>query len=386
MHFEESILAAEIRDIQRVFSSEVTFGVDADSRTHERGALKAVRLLDWKTEPQLVDIPKPTPGPGQVVVRIGGAGACHSDLHLMHDVDAGMMRWQLPFTLGHENAGWVDSLGEGVTTVNEGDAVAVYGPWGCGMCDRCQRGAENYCENQAAAPVVSGGGGLGLDGGMAEYLLVPAERLLVRLPDGLDPAAAAPLTDAGLTPYHAIRRSWSKMTPTSTVAVIGVGGLGHLALQLVKATTAATVIAVDTRREALDLATEVGADHAIPSDEQSADAIRDLTKGRGADVLLDFVGAEATIELARTAARSLGDATIVGIAGGSVPLSFFSQPYEVSIQTTYWGSRPELVELLELASRRLVHVESTTYSLDEAPQAYRDLQSGKVRGRAVVVP
>jgi alcohol dehydrogenase, propanol-preferring len=363
-----------------------TFGVDADFRTHERGAVKAVRLLDWKTEPELVDIPKPTPGPGQVVVRVGGAGACHSDLHLMHDVDAGMMPWQLPFTLGHENAGWVDSLGEGVTTVTEGDAVAVYGPWGCGRCDRCQRGAENYCENQAAAPVMSGGGGLGLDGGMAEYLLVPAERLLVRLPDGLDPATAAPLTDAGLTPYHAIRRSWSKMTPTSTVAVIGVGGLGHLALQLVKATTAATVIAVDTRREALDLATEVGADHAIASDEQSADAIKDLTRGRGADVLLDFVGAEATIELARTAARSLGDATIVGIAGGSVPLSFFSQPYEVSIQTTYWGSRPELVELLELASRGLVHAESTTYSLDEAPQAYRDLHGGKVRGRAVVVP
>ncbi|OBA89459.1 alcohol dehydrogenase [Mycolicibacterium elephantis] len=348
--------------------------------------MRALRLMDWKTEPELVEVPKPTPGPGQVVVKIGGAGACHSDLHLMHDFDAGMMPWQLPFTLGHENAGWVDSVGDGVSTVSEGDAVAVYGPWGCGRCQRCRHGVENYCENPAEAPVISGGGGLGLDGGMAEYMLVPSARSLVRLPAGLDPAIAAPLTDAGLTPYHAIRRSWPKMTPTSTVVVIGVGGLGHVALQLVKATTAARLIAVDNRTEALDLAARSGADHTVASDAETANAIRDLTEGRGADVILDFVGAEATIELARTAARPLGDATIVGIAGGSVPFSFFSQPYEVSMQTTYWGSRHELIELLELASRKLVHVETTEYSLGDALRAYHDLRDGKVRGRAVVVP
>ena len=348
--------------------------------------MKALRLIDWKTDPELVEVPKPTPGPGQVIVKIGGAGACHSDLHLIHDFEPGMMPWKLPFTLGHENAGWVDSVGDGVTTVSEGDAVAVYGAWGCGKCSRCQQGFENYCEDQAQAPVVNGGGGLGLDGGMAEYLLVPAERLLVRLPDALEPATAAALTDAGLTPYHAIRRSRSKMAPTSTVVVIGVGGLGHIAVQLVKATTAATVIAVDNRQEALDLATKVGADHVVTSDDQAAGAVKDLTHGHGADVLLDCVGAEATIELARTAARTLGDATIVGIAGATVPLSFFSQPYEVSIQTTYWGSRPELAELIDLAARGLVHVESTTYPLDDAAQAYRDLHDGKVHGRAVVVP
>jgi propanol-preferring alcohol dehydrogenase len=130
----------------------------------------------------------------------------------------------------------------------------------------------------------------------------------------------------------------------------------------------------------------MGADHVVRSDEQAVEAIRELTGGRGADVLLDFVGADATIELARAAARPLGDVTIVGIAGGSVPLSFFSQPYEVSIQTTYWGTRPELVELLDLAARGLVHVESTTYPLDDALQAYRDLRAGRVRGRAVIVP
>lgn len=348
--------------------------------------MKALRLTNWKSEPEFVEVPKPTPGPGQVVVKIGGAGACHSDLHLMHDFDAGMMPWTLPFTLGHENAGWVDSVGEGVVSVAEGDAVAVYGPWGCGRCERCALSAENYCEDPLSAPVLSGGGGLGMDGGMAEYLLVPAARSLVRLPDSLDPATAAALTDAGLTPYHAIRRSWAKMTPTSTVVVIGVGGLGHLAVQLVKATTAARVIAVDSRQDALELATLMGADDVVLSGDQSADAIRDLTGGRGADVLLDFVGAEQTIDLARKAARPLGDVTIVGIGGGSVPLSFFSQPYEVSIQTTYWGSRVELTELMNLAARGLVHVESTIYSLDDAAQAYRDLAEGKVRGRAVVVP
>jgi alcohol dehydrogenase, propanol-preferring len=348
--------------------------------------MKALRLTDWKTEPELVEVPKPTPGPAEVVVKIGGAGACHSDLHLMHDFEPGMMPWKMPFTLGHENAGWVDSVGAGVTSVSEGDAVAVYGAWGCGKCGRCEQGFEDYCENQAEAPVVNGGGGLGLDGGMAEYLLVPAERLLVRLPDGLEPVTAAPLTDAGLTPYHAIRRSWQKMTPTSTAVVVGVGGLGHVAVQLIKATTAAEVIAVDNRQEALDLATKVGADHVVRSDDLAAGAIKELTDGHGADVLLDFVGATTTMELARTAARTLGEATIVGIAGGTVPLSFFSQPYEVSIQTTYWGSRFELAEVISLAVRGLVHTETTTYSLDDAPQAYRDLRDGKVYGRAVVVP
>ncbi|MBV8182293.1 MAG: NAD(P)-dependent alcohol dehydrogenase [Mycobacterium sp.] len=348
--------------------------------------MKALRLTDWKTDPELVEVPKPTPGPAEVVVKIGGAGACHSDLHLMHDFEPGMMPWKMPFTLGHENAGWVDSVGAGVTSVSEGDAVAVYGAWGCGKCGRCEQGFEDYCENQAEAPVVNGGGGLGLDGGMAEYLLVPAERLLVPLPDGLEPATAAPLTDAGLTPYHAIRRSWQKMTPTSTAVVVGVGGLGHVAVQLIKATTAAEVIAVDNRQEALDLATKMGADHVVRSDDLAARAIKDLTDGHGADVLLDFVGATTTMELARTAARTLGEATIVGIAGGTVPLSFFSQPYEVSIQTTYWGSRFELAEVISLAARGLVHTETTTYSLEDAPQAYRDLRDGKVYGRAVVVP
>jgi propanol-preferring alcohol dehydrogenase len=348
--------------------------------------MRALRLMNWKSEPELVEVPKPTPGPGQVVIKIAGAGACHSDLHLMNDFDAGLVPWNPPFTLGHENAGWVDSIGAGVTTVKEGDPVAVYGPWGCGKCSRCQLGIETLCENPMAAPIPGGGGGLGLDGGMAEYMLVPFERFLILLPSNLDPIMAAPLTDAGLTPYHAVRRSWHKMTPDATVVVIGVGGLGHMAVQFIKATTAATIIAVDMKPDARDLAKKVGAHHALPSDDKAVDMIRELTGGRGADVVLDFVGAEPTMKMALAAARTLGDVTVVGIAGGTVPFSFFSQGYEVSLQTIYWGSKPELIEVLDLASRGLAHAEYTKYALNDSVTAYHDLRDGKVKGRAVIVP
>lgn len=203
---------------------------------------------------------------------------------------------------------------------------------------------------------------------------------------GLTPEVAAPLTDAGLTPYHAVRRSWAKLPPGSTAVVIGVGGLGHMAVQILKATTAARIIAVDTKDASLALATGMGADHVLLSDSSTAASIRDLTGGRGADVVLDFVGTEGTITTARAAVRTLGDVTLVGLAGGSVPFSFFSQPYEASLQTTYWGSRSELVELFDLAARRLVHAEHTVYGLDDAPRAYRDLAAGRVKGRAVIVP
>lgn len=348
--------------------------------------MRALRLLEWKSEPVLEEVEEPKAGPGQVVVRIGGAGACHSDLHLMHDFGAGLLPWGPPFTIGHENAGWVHELGEGVTGLEVGQAVAVYGPWGCGTCARCRMGVEIYCENPAGAPVPSGGGGLGMDGGMAEFMLVPAARLVVPLPEGLDPVHAAPLTDAGLTPYHAVRRSWKKLTPDATAVVIGVGGLGHLAVQILKATTAARVVAVDTRPEALELAREYGADLTVEVGDEAVEVIRRSTGERGADVVLDLVGADATLALGAAVARSLGDVTLVGIAGGSMPFSFFSQPYEVSLQTTYWGTRPELIEVLDLGSRALLRPRVTRVSLEEAADAYRHMAEGKVEGRVVVVP
>lgn len=343
--------------------------------------MRALRMVACGQDPELMEVPDPTPGPGEVVVKVGAAGACHSDLHVLYELDVSAV-WELPMTLGHETAGWVYAVGQGVTEVSEGDAVAVYGAWGCGFCAHCAIGVENYCER----PSLVGGGGLGANGGMADYLLVPHQRHLVRLPDGLDPVTAAPLTDAGLTPYHAIRRSWPKLTPDATAVLIGVGGLGHVAIQIARATTAAQVIAVDLKPEALELALKVGAHHALASDESATQAIRDLTGGRGADVVIDFVGATSTLELARGVARSMGDVTIVGIAGGEIPVSFFSQPYEVSIATTYWGSRPELTELLALAASGQISAERSIYSLEHGARAYRDLRDGLVTGRAVVVP
>jgi propanol-preferring alcohol dehydrogenase len=349
--------------------------------------LRALRLLEWKSEPVLVEVDEPSAGPGDAVIRVGAAGACHSDLHLMRDVESGQLPWAPPFTLGHENAGWVYALGPEVTGLEVGEPVAVYGPWGCGMCARCQVGVENYCENPADAPIVSGGGGLGLDGGMAELMLVPAAvRHLVPLPEGLDPVAAAPLTDAGLTPYHAVRRSWPKLAPGSTAVVIGVGGLGHLAVQILEATTATRVIAVDTREEALALAIECGAELAVTAGAKAASEIRAATGGRGADVVLDFVGSNTTLALGAAAARTVGDLTIVGIAGGTLAVSFFSVPYELSIQTSYWGSRPELVQVLELAARGLVYAKVATFDLDRAGDAYRAMEAGELQGRAVITP
>lgn len=348
--------------------------------------MRAVRLLSWKSEPVLTEVATPEPGPGQVLIRMGGAGACHSDLHLMSDFADGMLPWSPPFTLGHENAGWVHTIGSGVSGLETGQPVAVTGAWGCGTCVRCRAGIEIYCENLAGAPAPGGGGGLGLDGGMADYLLVPDARFLVPLPDGLDPVHAAPITDAGLTPYHAIRRSLPKLTPDATAVVIGAGGLGHMAVQILKAVSPAAVVAVDPSQSARELATRCGADLVLTPGEGTAEEIRQAAHGRGADLVLDFVGSDETLALAAASSRQLGDLTIVGIAGGSLPVSFFGVPYEVSIQTTYWGTRAELVEVLELAARGLIKPDVQTFSLEEAPEVYRRLRQGDLAGRAVIVP
>jgi propanol-preferring alcohol dehydrogenase len=345
--------------------------------------MRAYRLTAWQQPPELVEVPDPEPGPGQVVVRVGGAGVCHSDLHLIHDFAPGMLPFDPPFTLGHENAGWVDAVGAGVTGLEVGQPVAVYGPWGCGRCQRCRLGMENYCERQAELRVM--GGGLGLDGGMAEKLLVPDARLLLPL-GRLEPAEAAPLTDAALTPYHAIKRSLDRMGPGTSTVVIGVGGLGHLAVQILAAVSATKVIAVDARPEALLRAKDDGACRAVAAGPDAAAAVLDATHGRGADVVLDFVGVDDTLALAVACARSLSHVTLVGIGGGSHQFGFFTSPYEVTFATTYWGSTVELGEVLALAEAGRIRPHTTTYPFDGVADAYRALEDGTVDGRAVVVP
>ncbi|MER5753383.1 NAD(P)-dependent alcohol dehydrogenase [Streptomyces sp. NPDC002088] len=344
--------------------------------------MKALQYRTIGAPPEVVTVPDPEPGPGQVLLKVTAAGVCHSDIAVMSWPAEGFP-YDLPLTLGHEGVGTVAALGAGVTGVQEGDAVAVYGPWGCGTCAKCAEGKENYClraEELGIRPP-----GLGAPGSMAEYLLVDDPRHLVPL-DGLDPVAAVPLTDAGLTPYHAIKRSLPKLVPGSTAVVIGAGGLGHVAIQLLRAMTPARVIALDVSEDKLRLAREVGAHEAVLSDARAAAAVRELTGGVGAEAVFDFVGAQPTVTTAGAVAAVEGDVTLVGIGGGALPVGFGSLPFEVSVNAPYWGSRSELIEVLALARSGAVSVHTETFSLDEAPLAYERLHEGRINGRAVILP
>ncbi len=344
--------------------------------------MRAYRLIEWQKPPRIEEVDVPEPGPGEVLIKVGGAGMCHSDLHLM-EWEQGVMPFDPPFTLGHENAGWVERLGEGVTGFEPGDAVAVYGPWGCGRCRACRLSREDYCERQIEIGTL--GGGLGLDGGMAEYMLVPSARLLIPLRD-LDPRDAAPLTDAALTPYHAIKRSLHRLVPGSTAVVIGVGGLGQMAIQLLAALSSTRIVALDTDRDRLDLAIGLGATHAVPSDRDAAAEVRRLTGGRGAEVVLDVVGIDATLAMAGEMIAFEGDLTLIGLAGGSISYSAMTLPWGARIATTYWGTAVELMEVLELARDGRIRIETERHGLDEVEETYRRLHDGEVRGRAVVCP
>jgi alcohol dehydrogenase, propanol-preferring len=345
--------------------------------------MRALQLTGWGKDAELREVVEPEPRAGEVVVRIGGAGACHSDLHLMHDFRDGMLPWGPPFTIGHENAGWVDAVGAGVHGLEVGTPVAVYGPWGCGWCRRCRAGSENYCERQAEIGVA--GGGLGADGGMARLMRVPSARHVVPL-QGLSPVEAAPLTDAGLTPYHAIKRSWHRLGPGSIAVVIGAGGLGHMATQILEACTPTTVIAVDRHPEPLRLVADAGAAHTVIAGEDVETEIRDLAHGDGVDLVLDFVGSDETMALGAAVARPLGALTVVGLAGGTLPFGFFSPRYEVSVSSTYWGSLPELMEVLALGEHGRIRANVQRFALDHAMDAYEAMRAGTLQGRAVVVP
>jgi propanol-preferring alcohol dehydrogenase len=327
------------------------------------------------------EIAKPSPAPGQVLIKIGGAGVCHSDLHVMEE-DLG---FKPPFTLGHENAGWIAELGEGVKGFKEGDAVAVYGPWGCGRCHACQLSMENYCENWTE--IDGFGGGLGLDGGMADYMLVPAARLLVPLGD-LSPAKAAPLSDAALTPYHAIKRSLAHLNPDTTVVVVGVGGLGHMAIQLVRVLTPIRIIAADVDDTKLQHAKALGADDIINNRDaaQAAERIRQIVGPRGAGLVLDCVGIQATLDLGAKLLGRNSTWTIVGLGGGHHDFHHGSTPYGTSMSIPYWGSRVELMEVIAMARAGRIQAETTEYPLSEAAKVYDELKAGRIAGRAVLVP
>lgn len=341
--------------------------------------MKAVRYFGHKDVRVTNDLEKPVPKGDEVLLKIGGAGVCHSDLHIIDEGTIGDM----VFTLGHENAGWVEAVGDAVKDYKKGDAVLVYGPWGCGHCKPCQQSKENYCDHQHE---LGFGGGLGQNGGMAEYMLVPSSRLLVPIHD-LDPVIAAPLTDAALTPYSAIKRSLPKLMADEYVVVIGVGGLGHVAVQILREITGASIIACDVTEDKLNFAKELGAAFTVNSrDADAADQILKITGLKKVKAVLDFVGASPTIELGTKIVSMDGDLTIVGLGGGYYQYNMMGLPFGVTMTNPYWGSRTELMEVVGLARQKKIHIEIEKYSLDQANEVYDKMRHGQIKGRAVLVP
>lgn len=353
-------------------------------RRHFEGEIemKAVQYVQAGEEPEVRIVEDPTPGPGQVLLKIKAAGLCHSDIAVMDAPE--QFPFELPMTLGHECVGEVVDAGVGARPlVTMGEQVLVYGPWGCGRCRQCAAGYENYCYNAKKLGIVPPG--LGRDGGAAEYMLVDRARYLVPIGD-LDPVKAAPLTDAALTPYHAVLHSLPKLKANSNAVVFGVGGLGHIGIQLLRHLTPANVIALDVSEDRLEMARKVGAQHALASNEEAVEQVMDLTHGLGADVVFDFVGAQPTIDLGRKMTKVRGDWNIVGIGGGVAPVGFGVIPYECQVLSPYWGTRADLYDVVALAQEGILDIHTETYSLDEGPEAYRKLRNGEVKGRAVLVP
>jgi NAD+-dependent secondary alcohol dehydrogenase Adh1 len=339
--------------------------------------MKAALMREYHRPLELVDRPVPeVAGANDVLVRIGGAGVCATDLHAIEGLmePAGV---SLPRVLGHENAGWVEETGAGVTTVAKGDAVLVYPPYSCGLCVACRRGNDMHCVRHQFT-------GLSVDGGFAEYVLV-SERSLLPLPDGVQPVAVAPHADAGLTAYHAVRKLAHLAVPGSTTVVIGVGGVGHIALQLVRALGSSSVIAVDTDERRRRLATELGADEVLEG-TAAPDAVRDLTGGRGADLVFDFVGTDATHTAAAAMVARGGTYSVIGYGGTvSIP-SAALVVNEQAVVANLVGTWIDLWELLQLHAAGKVVLKTETHPLDSVNDVLAKLRDGEVTGRAVLVP
>jgi NAD+-dependent secondary alcohol dehydrogenase Adh1 len=341
--------------------------------------VKAVRIHGYHQQPVVDDVPEPSvKGPLDVVIKIGGAGVCRTDLHIIEGQWDAAMHPALPYTLGHENAGWVQEIGSAVTNVAVGDTVILHPTPTCGLCRACRAGNDMHCTDNSFP-------GLSHDGGMAEYLLTSA-RACVKLDPKTQPADVAALADAGITAYHAVRKAIPLLYPGTTAVVIGAGGLGHIGVQCLAALTATTIVVVDRNPDALKLASQIGAHHTVVADGSQVEAVQELTGGRGADVVLDFV-AEQGAEADGWAMTGGGGSYYVIGYGGTVQvptLDIIST--ERNIIGNIVGTYNDLAELMSLAEGGRVTLHTRTYPLDAAGEAFADLDAGRVRGRAILVP
>jgi NAD+-dependent secondary alcohol dehydrogenase Adh1 len=340
--------------------------------------MKAVRLHAYHQQPVVEDVPEPhVQGPLDVVVKIGGAGVCRTDLHIIDGQWDAAMHPQLPYTLGHENAGWIHEVGSAVTNVAVGDTVILHPTPTCGLCRACRAGDDMHCINSTFP-------GLSHDGGMAEYLLTSA-RACVKLDPQTRPEDVAALADAGITAYHAVRKAIPLLYPGSTAVVIGAGGLGHIGVQCLAALTATRIVVVDRNPDALKLAEQLGAQHTVVADGGQVDAVKDLTGG-GAQVVLDFVAEQGAEMDGWNMTAAAGSYFVIGYGGTlHIPtLDIIST--ERNIIGNIVGTYNDLAELMALAEGGRVTLHTRTYPLDAAVDAFADLDAGRVRGRAILVP
>lgn len=342
--------------------------------------MKAVRVHEYHVDPSIDDIPEPTiTGPLDVIVKVGGAGVCRTDLHILEGQWAEAMNPALPYVIGHENAGWVAEIGAGVTNVAVGDTVILHPQPSCGLCLACRAGRDMQCDN-AFFPGLSSN-----DGGMAEYLRTSA-RACVPLDPSTNPADVAALADAGITAYHAVRKAVPMLYPGTTAVVQGAGGLGHIGIQCLAALTATRIVVVDRNPDALALAAKLGADATVVADGTEVDQVKELTKGAGADVVFDFVAEQGAENQAWAMTAPAGSQFVIGYGGElRIPTLDFVAG-EKNVIGNIVGTYTDLAELMVLAQAGKVTLHTQQYPLAKALDAIHDLDAGKVRGRAILVP
>jgi NAD+-dependent secondary alcohol dehydrogenase Adh1 len=345
--------------------------------------MKAARLHAYHDALKLESINEPKiDGPLDVIVRIGAAGLCRTDLHIQEGQWAEKSQVALPYTPGHENAGWVHEVGSGVTNVAVGDTVIVHPYISCGLCGPCRRGDDMHCLNGAFP-------GIDSDGGFADLLKTSA-RSVVKIESDpahpMEPKDIAALADAGLTAIHAVKKAVSVLTPGTRAVVIGAGGLGHIGIQCLKAMTAAEIIVIDPSERALALAGEMGADQTVKVDGTHVDTVREMTDGLGAEAIIDFVGERGAIEDGIAMVRDGGFYYVIGYGENiDIPtIDVISR--EISFIGNLVGTYADLEELMILTAQGKVTLHTSTYPLDAINDAMADLDGGRLQGRGILIP
>ena len=346
--------------------------------------MKAALLAGYRDDWVVDDVPDPTiTAPDDVIVRVGAAGFCRTDIHIWDGQfdaawkEAGL---DLPFICGHENAGWIQEIGDGVRHLAVGDAVLLHGMVTCGYCHACRAGDDAHCTNSAIP-------GIFAPGGFAQYVKTNA-RACLPLPEGVTPVDAGPLACSGITAYRAVKKAQMLAYPGSHSVVIGAGGLGHVGILCLRALTETEIIVVDRSEAALAHARRWGADQVVTSREDGSHVaeIQELTGG-GAQVVIDFVGEHGAQNEAVQMLAPNGTDFLVGY-GGTLEVEIQNQALfpETSFVGCILGNFNEMVELVHMVRRGAVELTKTTFPLEGVNDAFQALDQGRMVGRGVLVP